>query len=53
MVTNNGLWAGGDGVCWCPRCLICVEPEQTHCFVCGYGDDADDMDAGDTGLLDE
>ena len=49
MGTNNGLWRSGHGVCWCPRCLICVEPEQTQCFVCGYGLDLKDVNAGDNG----
>lgn len=39
MDNKNNLWVKGHSIYRCPRCLITVDPEQTKCFVCGYGED--------------
>jgi hypothetical protein len=52
MNSNKRIWHRGHGFSWCPRCLVCVHPEQTYCRVCGYGLDAADINVGHTGYDD-
>ena len=49
MDNKQELWVRGHSVCWCPRCLVTVDPEQTHCLVCGYCKDVTDINVGHTG----
>ena len=58
MASKKDMWVRGRSVCWCPRCLITVDPEQTYCVVCDYGkaetagyDDFYDRDC--SGLLED
>lgn len=52
MDKTKCVWVVRQGICMCPRCLVTVEPEQTHCLVCGYGMGETDIYVGCSGYDD-